>query len=111
MGKFRCDQTLFKMHCSIQLVTPKDIIQRSKIIKVLIIKRSICDSSNKSHINRDDGNLVKTNTWTPLLREINDLVAEPKKPLQSILSFVKRLLHFIYTLKTTPTSGGEISCK
>ena len=86
MGKFRCDQTLFKMHCSIQLVTPKDII-----------KRSICDSSNKSHINRDDGNLVKTNTWTPLLREINDLVAEPKTPLQSILTFVKRL--FILSIR------------
>ena len=30
-----------------------------------------CDSS-KLNINRDDGNFVKTNTWTPLLRNIND---------------------------------------
>ena len=36
------------------------------------IKRSVCDSS-KSNINRDDSNFVKTNIWTPLLRNINDL--------------------------------------
>ena len=36
------------------------------------MKKSKCDSS-KSNINRDDGNAVKTNTWTPLLRDINDL--------------------------------------
>ena len=31
-----------------------------------------CDSS-KSNTNRDGGNFVKTNTWTPWLRNINDL--------------------------------------
>ena len=54
-----------------------------KMMESLEIKRSKCDSS-KSNINRDDGNLVKT--WTPLLRNINDLesaFAESKKPLQS----------------------------
>ena len=27
----------------------------------------------KSNINRDDGNFVKTNTWIPLLRNINNI--------------------------------------
>ena len=36
------------------------------------IVRSKCNSS-KLNINRDDGNFVKTNIWTPLLRNINDL--------------------------------------
>ena len=35
------------------------------------IKKLKCGSS-KSNINGDDGNLVKTNTWTPFLRNIND---------------------------------------
>ena len=38
----------------------------------LEIKRSKCDIS-KLNINRDDVNCVKTNTLTPLLRNINDL--------------------------------------
>ena len=58
------------------MVTIKDIIQRSKIHsrkirESLEIKRLKCDSS-KSDINHD-GNLVKTNTWALLLRNINDL--------------------------------------
>ena len=43
-----------------------------KIRESLEIIRSKCNSS-KLNINRDDGNFVKTNTWTPLLRNINDL--------------------------------------
>ena len=43
-----------------------------KIRESLEIIRSKCNSS-KMNINRDDGNFVKTNTWTPLLRKINDL--------------------------------------
>ena len=43
-----------------------------KIWESLEIIRSKCNSS-KLNINRDDGNFVKTNTWTPLLRNINDL--------------------------------------
>ena len=43
-----------------------------KIRASLGIKRSKRDSS-KSNMNHDDGNLVKANTWTPLLRNINDL--------------------------------------
>ena len=43
-----------------------------KIRESLEIKRSKCDSS-KSNIYRDDGNLVKTNRWKFLLRNINDL--------------------------------------
>ena len=38
----------------------------------LEIKRSKWNS-RKSNIIRDDGNFIKTNTWTPLLRNINDL--------------------------------------
>ena len=43
-----------------------------KIRESLEIIRSKCNSS-KLNINRDDGNFVKTNTWTPLLRNISDL--------------------------------------
>ena len=43
-----------------------------KIRESLEIIRSKCNSS-KLNINRDDGNFVKTNTWTLLLRNINDL--------------------------------------
>ena len=46
--------------------------QEKQDTKALTIKRSRLDSS-KSHINYDDSNLVKTNTWTLLLRDINDL--------------------------------------
>ena len=69
MGKFRCDGTLFKMPLLIHLATPKDIIKSKKIRKSLETKRSKCDSS-KSNINRDDENLVKRNTWTPLLDDL-----------------------------------------
>ena len=31
------------------------------------------NASSKLNINRDDGNFVKANAWTPLLRNINDL--------------------------------------
>ena len=43
-----------------------------KITESLEIIRSKCNGS-KLNINRDDGNFVKTNTWTPLLGNINDL--------------------------------------
>ena len=43
-----------------------------KFRESLETKRSKC-GSNKSNINRDDDNLVKANTWTLLLRDINDL--------------------------------------
>ena len=43
-----------------------------KIRESLEIKRSKCNSS-KSNINHNDGNFVKTNIWTPLLTNINDL--------------------------------------
>ena len=46
--------------------------KRRKIRESLEIIRSKCNSS-KLNINGDDGNFVKTNTWTPLLRNVNDL--------------------------------------
>ena len=45
---------------------------KAEIMESLEIIRSKCNSS-KLNINRNDGNFVKTNTWTPLLRNINDL--------------------------------------
>ena len=73
MGKLRCDGRLFKMSWSIQLSTSKaERYKCRKIRESLEIKISKFDSS-KSNINRDDGNLVKTNTWAHLLRKINDL--------------------------------------
>ena len=43
-----------------------------KIREALEIVKSKCNNS-KPNTNRDDGSFVKTNTWTPLLRNINDL--------------------------------------
>ena len=43
-----------------------------KIRESLEIKKPKFGRS-KSNINCDDGNAVKTNAWTPLLRDINDL--------------------------------------
>ena len=60
-----------KCHGQFIWLRPK-ILSREARYKTLIIKRSRWDSS-KSHINSDDSNLVKTNTWTLLLRDINDL--------------------------------------
>ena len=63
--KFRCNEPFFKMRWSIHLVTPEDIIQRSKIQKQKKlgshpeIEISTCDN-NITSINRDDGNFVKT---------------------------------------------------
>ena len=66
-----------KCHGQLNWLHPKTLSREArhksrKIRESLEIKRSKCDSS-KSNINRDDGNLVKTNTWTPLLRNINDV--------------------------------------
>ena len=66
-----------KCHGQFNWLHPKTLSTeaRYKIRKVresLETKRSKCDSS-KSSINRDDGNLVKTNRQTPFLRNINNL--------------------------------------
>ena len=66
-----------KCHGQINWLHPKTLSREAryknrKIRESLEIKRSKCDSS-KLNINCDDGNFVKTNTWTPLLRNINDL--------------------------------------
>ena len=54
-------------------ILPREARYKSrKIRESLEIIRSKCNSS-KLNINHDDGNSVKTNTWTPLLRHINDL--------------------------------------
>ena len=37
----------------------------------LKMKRSRCNSS-KTSVNHNDGNFVQKNTWTPLLRHINE---------------------------------------
>ena len=66
-----------KCHGQFNWLHPKTLSRQAryksrKIRESLEIKRSKCDSS-KLNINRDDGNFVKTNTWIPLLRNINDL--------------------------------------
>ena len=66
-----------KCHGQFNWLHPKTLSREAryksrKIRESLEIKRSKCNSS-KSNINRDDGNFVKTNTWTPFLRNINDL--------------------------------------
>ena len=60
----------------------KQDIKSRKIRESLKIKKSKYYSS-KLNINRDDANLMKTNTWTPLLRNIYNLesVLPIKKPL------------------------------
>ena len=67
----------FKFHGQFNWLHPKTLSREAryksrKIRESLEIKRSKCDSS-KSNINREDGNFVKTNTLTPLLRNISDL--------------------------------------
>ena len=66
-----------KCHGQLNWLHPKTLSREAryksrKIRESLGIKRSKYDSS-KLNINRDDGNFVKTNTWIPLLRNINDL--------------------------------------
>ena len=73
MPKFRCKERLIKMPLPIQLVTPKDITQTKKKYKSRR-KKSKC-SSSKSNPNRDYRNPVETNTWTPLLRDIDSLLS------------------------------------
>ena len=53
-----------------------------EIRESLEIIRSKCNSS-KVNINRDDGNFVKTNTWTILLRNINNLESALKRNQRS----------------------------
>ena len=63
----------------------------------LEIKRSKCDSS-KSNVNCDDGNFVKTNIWTPSLRNINDLesaLRNQRSHCKAIMTS-KRFLYLIY---------------
>ena len=74
MGKFRCHE-MFKIPWSIQLITPKGIMQRNKIQKQKIqqsheIKR-LKSINSKSNLNRHEGILIKTNTH--LLKNIRNL--------------------------------------
>ena len=66
-----------KCHGQFNWLHPKTLSReaRYKSIKIresLEIKRSKYNSS-KSNIKHDDGNFDKTNRWTPLLRNINNL--------------------------------------
>ena len=66
-----------KCHGQFNLLHPKTLSREAryksrKSRESLEIKRSKCNS-RKSNINHDDGNFVKTNTWTRLLRNINVL--------------------------------------
>ena len=68
-----------KCHGQLNWLQPKTLSRearqkRRKIRGSEEIKSSECDSS-KSNINWD-GNIVKTNAWTPFLRNINDLESQ-----------------------------------
>ena len=75
-GKWEVQVHCLKGHGHFNWLHPKTLSKEAryksrKIRESLEVKRSKCDSS-KSNINSDDGNLVKTNTWTPFLGNIND---------------------------------------
>ena len=46
--------------------------RKRKIREALEIKKAKCNKKVKV-LNRDEGNLVKTNTWTPLLANVNEM--------------------------------------
>ena len=70
------------MFCSTRIVNkywiyPKTIARennyrRRKMREALEIKKVKYNKKIKV-LNRDEGNLVRTNTWTPLLANINDM--------------------------------------
>ena len=77
MGRSRTTEHCLKYHGQFNWLHPKTLSREARYKSRKIrysreTKRSKCESS-ESNINRDDGNLVKTNTWTSLLRNINDL--------------------------------------
>ena len=64
-------------HGQFNWIYPKTIVRENdyrkrKIRKVLEIKKAKHNKKIKV-LNRDEGNLVKTNTWTPLLANINEM--------------------------------------
>ena len=64
-------------HGQFNWIHPKTIARendytRRKIQEALEIKKSKYNKMIKV-LNRDEGNLVRTNTWTPLLANINDM--------------------------------------
>ena len=69
-----------KCHGQFNWLHPKTLCRETryksrKIMESLGIKRLKC-GSNESHINRSDGNLMKTNTWTLLQRDMDDLIVD-----------------------------------
>ena len=55
-----------------ETIAGENAYSKRKIRKVLEFKRAKYNIKIKV-LNRDDDNLVKTNTWTPLLANINDM--------------------------------------
>ena len=92
--------------------------QSRKISKSQEIERSKCGSS-KSNINRDDGNFLKTNTWTLLLRNINNLESALRNQKSHCKADMTSDQHLYINgscilsicLKTTATNGVEVSRK
>ena len=77
MGQFWSNRTHFNMSWTINWIYPKNIVRENdcrkrKIREALEIKKAKYNKKIKV-LNRDESNLVKTNTWTPLLANINEM--------------------------------------
>ena len=75
MGQFWSKEHSLTCHGQFNWIHPKTITRESnygrrKIREALEIKKSKYNKKVKG-LNRDEGNLVRTNTWTPLLANIN----------------------------------------
>ena len=77
MGQFWRNRTQFNMSRTINWIHPKTIsrendYRKRKIWEALEIKKAKYKKRIKL-LKRDEGNLVKTNTWTLLFANINDI--------------------------------------
>ena len=77
MGQFWSNGTQFTRHGKFNWIHPKTIARENgyrtiKLWAALEIKKAKYNKKIKV-LKRDEGNLVKTNTWTPLLANINDM--------------------------------------
>ena len=99
LGVTKC---CLKCHCQFNWLHPKTLSRESryksrKIRESLEIKRSKCNSTSKSNINRNDGNLVKNNSdlESVLQSQRNHCIAD--LTLNWLLQ--KRFLYLIYIFK------------
>ena len=77
MRQFWSNRTHFNMSWTFNWIHPKTIARekdyrKRKIREALEIKKAKYNKNIKV-LNRDEGNLVKTNTWTPLLAYVKEM--------------------------------------